>query len=199
MFIATPIMTCPKGPLLRSAILTVSISATGPSLVRLHRGFLVEVVEDDFGRRTAAFELDHEPHPGAFFTPAKQMFRLSDEDTKLRLLAATGLDGIVVLKFDAERAATTALDFINHDLVGRFGVTGISVGYDFHFGKGRSGTPDILLNQGDRKGFEVHVEPRFTLDGEPVSSSTIRSALADGHIELASKLLGHPWLIAGEA
>jgi riboflavin kinase/FMN adenylyltransferase len=84
-----------------------------------------------------AFAVTFEPHPRSFFSPNSPQFRLSDEANKLRLLAGTGLDGAVVMTFDKGRAGTSAQDFINHDLIERLGISGIAVGYDFHFGKGR--------------------------------------------------------------
>lgn len=72
-------------------------------------------------------------------------------------LAGTGLDGAVVMTFDGARAGTTAQDFINHDLIGRLGISGIAVGYDFHFGKGRAGSPSLLASEAPRLGIEVHI------------------------------------------
>src|SRR3979409_201520 len=85
-----------------------------------------------------------EPHPRSFFSPNSPQFRLTDEAGKLRLLAGTGLAGAVVMTFDKARAGTTAQDFIHHDLIERLGISGIAVGYDFHFGKGRVGSPSLL-------------------------------------------------------
>src|SRR6267143_1402797 len=78
-------------------------------------------------------------HPRSFFSPNSPQFRLTDETSKLRLLAGTGLAGAVVMTFDKGRAGTTAQDFVHHDLIQRLGINGIAVGYDFHFGKGRVG------------------------------------------------------------
>src|ERR1700754_5065506 len=89
-----------------------------------------------------------EPPPRSFFSPNSPQFRLSDETSKLRLLAGTGLDGAVVMTFDKARAGTSAQEFIHHDLIKRLGISGIAVGYDFHFGKGRSGSPRPLGREG---------------------------------------------------
>src|SRR6195256_2189190 len=88
-----------------------------------------------------ALAVTFEPHPRSFFSPNSPQFRLTDEAGKLRLLAGTGLAGAVVMTFDKRRAGTTAQDFIHHDLIERLGGRGIAVGYDFHFGKGRVGSP----------------------------------------------------------
>lgn len=144
-----------------------------------------------------AFALSFEPHPRSFFTPAAAHFRLTNEQAKLRLLAGTGLDGAVVLDFNAARAATNAQDFINQELVQRLGVSGISVGDDFHFGKGRSGSPATLAEQGERLGIRVHIQSHVDLSGLPISSSAIRAALAEGRIRDATAMLGGPWFVSG--
>jgi riboflavin kinase/FMN adenylyltransferase len=155
--------------------------------------------------RTMAARLDRpalavtfEPHPRKFFSPHTPQFRLTDETSKLRLLAGTGLDGAVVMTFDAARAGTSAQDFIHHDLIGRLGISGIAIGYDFHFGKGRVGSPALLASEGPRLGIEVEVQPHVDIDERPVSSSAIRMALAEGQIAEATAMLDGPWFVTGE-
>src|SRR6516165_9508924 len=84
------------------------------------------------GKPAAA--LTFEPHPRAFFNPAEPLFRLTDEAAKLRLLAGTGLDGAIVLTFDAALASLSAEDFVERILVERFAVSGAAIGFNFHFG-----------------------------------------------------------------
>jgi riboflavin kinase/FMN adenylyltransferase len=126
------------------------------------------------------------------------LFRLTDEAAKLRLLAAAGLDGAVVLTFNAALAATTAEDFVAHILVGRFAVSGVIVGFNFHFGKNRAGSPAFLTEQGRKYGFAVDIVPPFELDGRPVSSGPIRDALIAGRVTDAAVLLGFPWFVSGK-
>jgi riboflavin kinase/FMN adenylyltransferase len=111
-----------------------------------------------------ALAVTFEPHPRKFFSPHTPQFRLTEETSKLRLLAGTGLDGAVVMTFDAARAGTSAQDFIHHDLIGRLGISGIAIGYDFHFGKGRVGSPALLASEGPRLGIEVEVQPHVDID-----------------------------------
>jgi riboflavin kinase/FMN adenylyltransferase len=145
-----------------------------------------------------ALAITFEPHPRSFFSPHTPQFRLTDETSKLRLLAGTGLDGAVVMTFNAERAGTSAQDFIEKDLIGRLGISGISIGYDFHFGKGRAGSPALLQSEAPRLGIEVHVQPHIDIDERPVSSTAIRMALAEGQIAEATAMLDGPWFITGE-
>ncbi len=145
-----------------------------------------------------AMAVTFEPHPRSFFSPNTPQFRLTDETGKLRLLAGTGLAGAVVMTFDMARAGTTAQDFIHHDLIGRLGISGIAVGYDFHFGKGRVGSPALLVSEAPGLGIQVDVQPHVDIDERPVSSSAIRMALAEGQIDDATAMLGGPWFISGE-
>ena len=145
-----------------------------------------------------AFAVTFEPHPRSYFSPNTPQFRLTDEAAKLRLLAATGLSGAVVMTFDRRRAETTAQDFIHHDLIERLGISGIAVGYDFHFGKGRVGSPGLLVSEAPRLGIEVDVQAHVDIDERPVSSSAIRMALAEGQIDEATAMLGGPWFISGD-
>jgi riboflavin kinase/FMN adenylyltransferase len=101
------------------------------------------------------------------------------------------------MAFDKTRAGTTAQDFIHHELIERLGISGIAVGYDFHFGKGRVGSPSLLVNEAPRLGIEVDVQPHIDIAERPVSSSAIRMALAEGQIEDATAMLGGPWFVSG--
>jgi riboflavin kinase/FMN adenylyltransferase len=144
-----------------------------------------------------AAALTFEPHPRAFFKPGEPLFRLTDEPAKLRLLASTGLDGAIVLTFDATLAKLTAEEFVSRILVERFAIGGAAIGFNFHFGAKRQGSPDFLVAEGKKRGFTVDVVPRFEDNGRPVSSGPIRDALAAGRLDLAAEFLGYPWFVSG--
>ena len=163
-----------------------------------HRAVIDAALQIGRAHRRPALAVTFEPHPRSFFSPNTPQFRLTDESGKLRLLAGTGLAGAVVMTFDQRRAGTTAQDFIHHDLIERLGISGIAVGYDFHFGKGRVGSPSLLVGEAPRLGIEVDVQPHVDIAERPVSSSAIRMALAEGQIEDATAMLGGPWFIHGE-
>jgi riboflavin kinase/FMN adenylyltransferase len=167
----------------------------------VHRGHraVIEAARargESLGRPAAA--LTFEPHPRSFFRPNEPLFRLTDERAKLRLFAATGLAGAIVLKFDAELAEPAPDDFINDVLLHRLGISGAAVGYDFRFGRDRAGTPELLADEGARRKFAVDVVPAVTIKGLRISSGAIRDALAAGRIEEANALLGYPWFVSGE-
>jgi riboflavin kinase / FMN adenylyltransferase len=164
-----------------------------------HRAVINAAIEIGRAHGRPALALTFEPHPRRFFSPHSPQFRLTDETAKLRLLAGTGLAGAVVMTFDKDRAQTTAQDFIHHDLIGRLGVSGIAVGYDFHFGKGRVGSPSLLVSEAPRLGIEVDVQPHIDIEERPVSSTAIREALAEGHLDEATMMLGGiPWFVTSE-
>jgi riboflavin kinase/FMN adenylyltransferase len=163
-----------------------------------HRAVITAALQMARTRGRPALAVTFEPHPRRFFSPNTPQFRLTDEAGKLRLLAGTGLAGAVVMTFDKGRAGTTAQDFIHHDLIGRLGIAGIAVGYDFHFGKGRVGSPSLLVSEAPRLGIEVDVQAHIDIDERPVSSSAIRMALAEGQIDDATAMLGYPWFVTGE-
>jgi riboflavin kinase/FMN adenylyltransferase len=148
------------------------------------------------GRKAAA--LTFAPHPRLFLRPQEPLFQLSKERDKLRLLAATGLGGAIVMRFDAALAATSAADFIEKILVGKFGIGGAAIGFDFHFGKNRAGSPAYLSEQGVRLGFAVDIVPPLEDEGRPVSSGAVRTALGEGKVVEAAELLGAPWFVTGD-
>ena len=139
------------------------------------------------------------PHPRQFFAPDAPPFRLTRLPTRARLLADLGVDFTLALPFDAELAACPASQFIDTILINALGISGVSVGHDFHFGKDRQGTPDMLQQRGALAGFEVFITPAvLQADSEaPYSSSAIRQHLRDGDVRAAAALLGHSWSIEG--
>lgn len=171
-------------------------------LHRGHRGVLAraKALAQKLGRPCAV--LTFEPHPADFFAKRSVIFRLTSHEAKSAFLARLGMDGIVVLTFDAALSGLSAEDFIQDVLLRRLGVSGVVVGYDFHFGARRQGTPEFLKAEGARLGFAVDVVERIAQDEagalDAVSSTATRAALEAGDVERAARLLGHPWFVEGE-
>ena len=167
----------------------------------VHRGHRVVIdhavkLAAKLGRPAVA--LTFEPHPRAFFRPSEPVFRLSDERTKLRLLAATTLDGAVVLKFDASLAGLSAQDFVSRILCGWLYISGAVIGFDFHFGRDRAGSPMFLTGEGAERGFVVEVVPEVKDAARRFSSGAVRAALTTGDVADAASILGFPWSVSGE-
>jgi riboflavin kinase/FMN adenylyltransferase len=147
------------------------------------------------GRPSAA--LTFEPHPRSFFRPQEPVFRLSDQRAKLRLFAGLRLDGAIVMRFDATLSGLSAEDFVDRILVERFRIAGAVIGFDFHFGRRRGGSPAFLREAGERHGFAVDIIPALQDEGRPVSSGAVRAALASGRVVEAAELIGAPWFVGG--
>jgi len=145
-----------------------------------------------------AVVLTFEPHPRDVFAPAPFMFRLTDGEAKARLAEALGLDGIVVLPFDRPFSQIEAEDFVSRFLVDGLAARGVVIGADFHFGRGRRGTPDFLRQALAEKDCMVEVLDLVGEGGEAISSSRIRAALGAGELDTANALLGYHWFIEGE-
>ncbi|MGA2043917.1 MAG: bifunctional riboflavin kinase/FAD synthetase [Roseiarcus sp.] len=151
---------------------------------------------DELGAPAAV--LTFEPHPADFFAGKPVVFRLSPSAARGRAFAEFGLDGAVVLTFDARLASLSAEDFVRGVLVERLGVRAVVIGWDFHFGKGRAGSPGFLREAGARRGFRVDVVDQVAASpSEAISSTTIRRALEAGDVEAAARLLGRDYAVAG--
>lgn len=138
-----------------------------------------------------------EPHPRKVFQPDKPLFRLTSLARKIDLFREFGLDLAMVIPFDQELASLSAEDFVRRVLVDGFGIRHAAVGFDFFFGRGRGGNPDILRQLGVKHGFGVTiVEPKGGA-GEIFSSTRIRELLAEGDVAGAAEMLGHWWRVSG--
>ncbi len=147
---------------------------------RGHRAVISTAIEQARSLGCPALALTFEPHPRAFFRPEEPLFRLTPQPMKLKRLEETGLDGAVVLAFDAALAAKDAEAFVRDILVERLGVRMIVAGFDFHFGKARGGSPIFLREAGKRHGFAVEIVPPLLDEGAQISSSAIRARAGAG-------------------
>jgi len=138
-----------------------------------------------------------EPQPREYFDPRSAPPRLTRLREKYLLLRDYGIDHFVCLRFGAGLAAETAEDFVDRVLIERLGARGLVVGDDFRFGQGRRGNYALLCALGQARGVEVLRVPAFERDGERVSSTRVREALARGDLSAASRLLGRPYAIFG--
>lgn len=116
---------------------------------------------------------------------------------KLSQLEFCGVDQVVVLPFNDILASQSPEAFIQEVLVEGLGAQYVLVGDDFRFGAKRAGDYAMLDAAGQRLGFDVARMNSYEVHGERVSSTTVRAALADGNMELAAQMLGHPYTISG--
>jgi len=138
-------------------------------------------------------------NPAAVVNPASAPPRLTDIDQKLELLAETGVDRILVIEFDAERAREKAEDFVAEVLVAELSARVVVVGDDFHFGNKRLGNVALLQEMGEQAGFSV--EPVHLVSDERahevVSSTRIRALIARGELSDATAFLGRAHEVRG--
>jgi riboflavin kinase/FMN adenylyltransferase len=138
-----------------------------------------------------------EPHPRTFFQPDRPLFRLTPEPVKLAIFARLGLAGAFLRRFDGDLAGLTAAGFV--DLLARdLQLSGVVIGHDFHFGRGREGNPERMAELCRERGLGCLVAPAVVEGTEPVSSSAIRAALEAGEIGTANRLLGYRWFVRSE-
>jgi riboflavin kinase/FMN adenylyltransferase len=166
----------------------------------VHRGHsvLLERARAEARRRGGpAIVLSFEPHPRTFFRPAEPVFRLTSLKEKAQRLATIGMDGLAVVPFDPAFAGISAERFAEDVLSRRLKAKAVVIGPDFRYGARRAGTVETLRRDGARLGFDVVVVP-VVMEGEArASSSAVREALAEGDVERAARLLGHPWFVTG--
>ena len=141
-------------------------------------------------------------HPAMVVRPESAPRLLCDLDQKLELLAETGVERTVVIRFDAERAAESAAAFVGSVLVDTLGTKLVVVGADFHFGSKRSGNVTLLSELGGTLGFNVIGMDLVDETGEPnggerVSSTGIRGRLTKGDLTTANRWLGRPHEVRG--
>lgn len=177
------------------ARLTGAMAAIGnfDGLHRGHRALLQMAL--DSGRPATA--LTFEPHPRTFFQPDKPLFRLTPEKVKLHILKRLGLQGVFLRRFDERLAALDAAQFVDL-LANELKLSGVVIGHDFHFGRGREGNPARMADLCKERGLDCLIAPAVLAGGEPVSSSAIRAALEAGDVARANALLGFRWFVRAE-
>jgi riboflavin kinase/FMN adenylyltransferase len=165
---------------------------------RGHRGIFDQLVaRRERGAVDAAWVVTFDPHPVLVTHSLAAPNILTTIPERLELLSGVGLDGIFVLPFDERTARVEYRDFIQRYFLDAMDMRELVLGYDCHFGHRREGSPERVAEEGARRGFGVTVVPPVRLDGEVVSSTTIRNALRDGDLDHASRLLGHAYLVRG--
>ena len=139
--------------------------------------------------------LTFDPHPARVVRPGPAPAALTTLAQKEELLAGLGVDRLAVLGFDASVAGLAPEAFAREVLSGSLGARHVVIGESFRFGRGREGDARGLAEIGTRLGFEVHAIPPVRVNGEPVSSSRVRDALARGDVRGARSLLGRPYFV----
>lgn len=138
-----------------------------------------------------------EPQPQEFFQGAQAPARLMHWRDKIDALDAAGVARVLCVRFDEKLRALTARQFVQQLLVDGLGCRYLVIGDDFRFGCDRSGDFAVLQAAGREFGFDVSSTSTVMVEGDRVSSTRIRTALAAADFALAEKLLGRPYAVSG--
>ncbi|MES1203607.1 MAG: bifunctional riboflavin kinase/FAD synthetase [Pseudomonadota bacterium] len=165
-----------------------------------HQGVIASVAAHAHANGLKLGAAAFEPHPRRVFQPDGPPFRLQTPDQRARSLAMLGVELLFKIRFDRALSQSTDYEFCEHVLKDRLGAAHVVVGYDFRFGRGRMGDVESLRRHGEKLGFTVMaVQP---IEGAPggakVSSTAIRTAIKQGDMAEAARMLGRPWAIEGE-
>lgn len=178
-----------------SAVVTVG---TFDGVHRGHQAVLAEIVERAQRRGTESVVVTFDPHPLAVVNPAAAPRLLTLPAERQRLLVSSGVDRVVTLPFTPELARLGPEEFVRDVLRLQVGMDELVLGHDHAFGRGRAGGVDVVRRIGAADGFRVDVVDAVREDGQPISSTLIRAAVAHGDLALAARWLGRPHAALGQ-
>ncbi len=164
---------------------------------RGHQKIFSEVVQRASANHGTSTVVTFDPHPLQVLRPSGIKL-ISTIEQKIEQIEKAGIDCLVIIPFNREFAATSAENFVQQVLIDCIGMTELVVGYDYAFGKGRSGDTAFLKEQGRQRGFPVNIVEAFYENDMLVSSTRIRDLVHAGRMMDARKLLGRPYQIRGQ-
>ncbi|MCZ6681117.1 MAG: bifunctional riboflavin kinase/FAD synthetase [Candidatus Poribacteria bacterium] len=163
-----------------------------------HQAVLRQVLTQAEALKLPGLVLAFHPSPLAFLAPERCPPALTSLSQKIEILQQLGVDIVVFARFDGMLQQMSPDTFVQQVLLQRLHAKQVVVGYDWHFGKGRSGTAEILKQLGERHQLGVTIVGPTQLHGIPVHSTRIREAIGNGDLNLAAQLLGRRYAITGE-
>jgi riboflavin kinase / FMN adenylyltransferase len=163
-----------------------------------HQKILRQVIENAQAQRAIAGVITFDPHPLKVLRPGQAPPMVETIGQRLERFAATGLDAALVLRFDRALAALSPEEFVRGVLVEELKTAVVLVGQNFRFGHKQAGNVETLTDLGRRFGFAVHIVDPVVIDGEFVSSTGVRNAVAEGRVAHAARLLGRPFALTGD-
>lgn len=159
-----------------------------------HQALLKSLIATAQSQNLKSVVMTFEPHPREFFTPDQAPARLTSLREKLELFAEAGVEQVYVCQFNSRFAKITAEDFMQTIMRDALNAQSVLVGQDFRFGAGRKGT----VADFEAAGFNLVNLSNVEYDGQRVSSTVVREALAKGDLDKAATLLGRPYSISGK-
>jgi len=177
---------------------TVATVGTFDGVHRGHQDVLDRLVARAAAAGMRSLLVTFDPHPLEVVNPAAAPPLLTVGDEKLEVLAESGVDYVAIIPFTKELSAYDAPRFVDEVLVGRYRVRHLLMGHDHGLGRNRAGDEGVLRALGESRGFSVEaVEPVTGREGQPVSSTAIRRAVAGGDLDKARQGLGRPYAVGG--
>ena len=165
---------------------------------RGHQQVIAQAAKAALELKTPLGVITFDPHPRRLFRPTEPAFKLITHAQQARALAGLGVDLLYLLPFDFEMASFGDREFVEKVLVEGLGVKHVAAGFDISFGRGRTGSADLLRTYGAEYGFTVSIaEPVASRDGDKFSSTGVRDALRAGQPDQAARILGRPFAIEG--
>lgn len=162
-----------------------------------HQAILRETIRRARDMNLPAVALTFEPHPQRVFKGKEAPSLLTTLPQKIDLLEAFGISATIVCTFDQSIYQYSADQFFSEVLVARLGAVHVVEGRDFTFGRGRTGSPELLVKLGNEHGVRVTIVDPVMFEGERVSSSRIRTYIVEGNVAKARSLLGRPYEVEG--
>ncbi len=176
---------------------TVATVGTFDGVHRGHQAVLAEIVRRARAGGRDSVVVTFDPHPLEIVNPAAAPRLLTLPAERHALLVACGVDRVVTLPFTSELARLSPEEFVRSVLRAEVGMQELVLGHDHGFGRGRSGDVDTVRRIGAADGFVVDVVDAVRDDGQPISSTLIRTAVAHGDLGLAERWLGRPYAARG--
>ncbi len=179
----------------RNSVVTVG---TFDGIHRAHQEIIRDVVHRARMREGRSVVVTFDPHPKEVVASTRgPVSLLSTLDERIELLGAHHVDVLVVIDFTYAFSRISAKEFYREYIAQRIGVSEVVVGYDHMFGRDREAGPKDLVALGRELDFSVIAVHPVTQDGDPISSTRIRRALAGGDVDLAHRMLGYPYRFTG--
>jgi len=182
-------------PLFRNAVLTIG---TFDGVHSGHQQVIAQMKKRALEVNGETVILTFDPHPRTVVKAAEGIRLINTMEEKIELLSAMGIDNLVIIPFTEQFAQFSAEDYISQFLIRNFHPHTLIIGYDHHFGKGRSGNFELLKKQSAIFHYHLQEIPAHVLNSISVSSTRIREAIAEGDMETAGHLLGYTYFFSGE-
>ena len=163
-----------------------------------HQAIIKKTIHDAQGEKCKSAVFTFSNHPRNLLKNCEPVKNILYADDKMKIIESLGIDYVFNIPFTEEIMSMDPVDFIDKILIEKFNVREVLCGFNYHFGYKAAGDVEMLIHEGAKKGFGVHVTEPFTVDDQVVSSSLIRKKIAEGDMATCGKLLGRNYSIGGE-